>query len=100
MIIKMIEEKLILNNSKTIINPVIVINITMLYGVFLIFLNISNPAFVIRKATAHLIPIKALATILFSKNLSKNSEMIKIIKNDGKTTPSVAKILPKILFCF
>ena len=65
---------------------------------FSTFLSIPIPALKIRKATAHLIPLKAKATNLFFINSSKKREIIKIIIIEGKTTPKVAKVEPKTPF--
>ena len=87
-----------LNNSKTIIKIKTMLNVKTLKTVFFILINISNPAFVIKNATQAFIPVNAYAIYLLAKIVSKNKEIIKIIINDGNTTPNVAIKLPKIFF--
>ena len=66
---------------------------------FFIFASIFMPAFNIKKATAHFIPIKAYPTYMLVINCSKNKDIINIIINYGRTTPKVAAMLPRSFFC-
>ena len=78
-------------NANTIIKVIIGKNF------FSNFFNIVNPVLTIKNDTAPLIPANAYLTISYSINCSKNNDIIKIIINEGNTTPNVANVLPKTL---
>lgn len=65
-----------------------------LNAVFFICFSILNPAERIRYTTHTLMPLKAQATYSSDRNVSKNSDMAKIIANDGIQIPNVAIIEP------
>ena len=63
--------------------------------VFLLFKNIFIPEESIKNATHDCIPLNAFPTSSIVRNLSKKSEIIKIIVREGKTIPSVEATDPQ-----
>ena len=61
---------------------------------FFIFESIPIPALNIKSPTASLMPRKASATIFISIKLLRKQEMIYMIRNEGRMTPSVAAKAP------
>ena len=90
-----IAEKFIAKKSNATVNPNAIIKQAIGKSFFSSLPQKLTPTAIIIAPTPDLTPLNALAIRAISINFSKKSDKAKIMTNDGRVTPKVAKIPPK-----